>query len=127
MKGLFKYLLGISSLLCLSLAAWAAGETLGSVADNITSNFTQLSKFLSASCYVAGTAMMGIGLFQLKQHKENPTQVAVSKGITTMAISTALLFIPSITQMASYTVFGQSGGSSSGPSGALLVSSSSSS
>lgn len=119
-KGLLKFLLLVSGLSCLSLASWSAGQTIGSIANNITGNLSAVTKFLTAAAYVAGVSFMAVSLFQFKAHKENPTQVPLSKPMMLLGIGAALIFLPTITDTASATLFGQSGGTSSGPSGAIL-------
>ena len=117
-KGLLKFLLIVSGLLCISIAAWS--DNIGTISATIYSNFTNVTKLITSASYVAGVSLMVVSLFQFKQHKENPTQVPLSKPMMLLAMGTALIFIPTITDIASATFFGSEGGSSAGPSGVVV-------
>lgn len=109
----------VSGLLTISVAAWS-GETIGTVAANITGTFTNVTKLLTSAGYVGGVMCMIMAIFQFKQHKENPTQVPLSKPMMILAMGTALIFMPTITDVASATFFGSSGGTSAGPTGSVI-------
>ena len=120
-KGLLKFLLLVSGLLCTSMVAWSApAQNIASVAANITSTFTQVTKLLTSTGYVGGVMLMVVSIFQFKQYKENPTQVPLSKPMMLLAMGTALIFIPTITDIASATFFGSNGGQSAGPGGTII-------
>ena len=94
--------------------------SIGTVASNITANFTALTQLITSFGYVAGVFCMVIAIFQFKQHKENPSQVPLSKPMIILAMATALIFLPSITEMANGTFFGVNGGVVSGPNGYII-------
>ena len=98
-------------------AAAAAGLTLGGMASSITSSFTAVGKFLMGISYVVGIALVLAGLAKLKAHKDSPTQVPASNGIVLILIGASLLFLPTLLNVTSYTMFGPTGGSTAGPSG----------
>ena len=75
---------------------------------------------MTAASYVCGVMLMGTSIFQFKQHKENPSQVPLSKPMMLLAMGTALIFLPTITDIASGTFFGTTGGTSSGPTGTTI-------
>ena len=87
-------------------AANAYSQTLGSVANNITGSLANVAKLIMAGAYVGGTAMFLIALFQFRQHKENPTQVPLSKPMMFLAIAGGLLFLPSVITVTGKTIFG---------------------
>jgi len=118
-KGLLKFLLLVSGLLCTSMAAWSL-QNIGTISSIIYSNFNNVTKLLTSAGYVGGVMLMVIAIFQFKQHKENPTQVPLSKPMMLLAMGTALIFIPTITEIASATFFGSSGGSSAGTTGVII-------
>lgn len=118
-----KFLLIVSGMLCISVAAWSA-QTIGTVASNISGTFTNVTKLLTSAGYVGGVMCLVIAIFQFKQHKENPTQTPLSKPMMILAMGTALIFIPTVTDVASATFFGSSGGTSAGPTGSVIGTSS---
>ena len=81
-------------------------NSLGDVAATVTSSFANLAKMISAISYIAGFAFSIAGVFKLKQHKDNPQQIAVTIGITLIALGIGLIFMPSIFQMGGATLFG---------------------
>ena len=91
--------------------------TLGNMASGITSSFVNITKLVTAGCYVAGLAFSVTAILQFKQHKDNPTQVTIGKPIALVFIAAALLFMPSILSVAGYTMFGTEGGKVSGSKG----------
>lgn len=93
-------------MLCANFHVWAQGQTIGSVASNIRGSITALTKLITASSYVAGSAMFLIAVFQFRQHKENPTQTPLSKPMMFLAIAAALLFFPSLIKVTGGTIFG---------------------
>jgi intracellular multiplication protein IcmD len=94
--------------------------TLGTVASNITANFVALTQLITSFGYVAGVMCMVIAIFQFKQHKENPSQTPLSKPMMILAMATALIFLPSITEIANGTFFGTNGGIVAGPNGYIV-------
>ena len=87
--------------------AYSQATNIGAVASNITSNIQALTQLISAGAYLGGTAMFLIAVFQFRQHKENPTQVPLSKPMMFLAIAGALLFLPTLITVTGATIFGQ--------------------
>lgn len=85
-----------------------ATSTIGDLATNVTKSIGQLTQLVTAGAYVGGTAMFLIAIFQFRQHKENPSQVPLSKPMMFLAIAGALLFLPSLIQVTGQTIFGGS-------------------
>ena len=109
------------SLFLFSGAALAVGGgsdlTIGGMASSITSSFENLSKLITASSYLGGLAFAIGAIMKFKQHKDNPTQIQIGTPIALVFIASALLFLPSILDVASATMFGSSGGTVAGPTG----------
>ncbi|MGH9810113.1 MAG: type IV secretion protein IcmD, partial [Terriglobia bacterium] len=59
-------------------------------------------------------------VMKFKQHKDNPTQIPIGTPIALIFVGAALLFLPSILSIAGATMFGGSGGTTSGPTGTVF-------
>lgn len=115
---MLKLFMALSFLM--SMRCHAELISLGTVAGNITGNFLALSQLITSFGYVAGIMCMVISIFQFKQHKENPSQTPLSKPMVILGMATALIFLPSITEIANVTLFGSNGGIASGPNGYIV-------
>ncbi len=93
-------------MLCASMHIWAQGKNIGTVASNIRGTISAVTKLITATAYVGGSAMFLIAVFQFRQHKENPTQTPLSKPMMFLAIAAALLFFPSLINVTGGTLFG---------------------
>lgn len=93
--------------------------TIGGVASLITHSFTQLAKLITAGSYLAGLGFSIGAIMKFKQHKDNPTQIPVGTPIALLFIAAALLFLPSILDVTSQTMFGGQG-SVAGPLGTVF-------
>lgn len=100
----------------------ATGLTIGGMASSITSSFTSLTKLITAGSYLAGLGFSIGAIMKFKQHKDNPTQIPIGTPIALVFISAALLFLPTILDVAGYTMFGTSGGTVAGPTGSVFQS-----
>lgn len=49
-------------------------QSIGNIAEVITANFSDLSKLLTSSSYLAGLGFSAASIAQFKAHKDNPTQ-----------------------------------------------------
>lgn len=103
-----------------SFDAFAAAQSIGDVATQITSSFEQLTKLITAGSYLAGIAFSIGAIMKFKQHKDNPTQVPIGTPIALVFIAAALLFLPSVLGVAGQTMF--AGGQMSGPQGSVIKS-----
>jgi intracellular multiplication protein IcmD len=117
--------LGLFTLLLLNLVFVADANatttwTIGDVASQITGSFTQLSKLITAGSYLAGLGFSIGAVMKFKQHKDNPTQIPVGTPIALLFIAAALLFLPSILDVTSITMFGTAGGTVAGPTGTIF-------
>lgn len=93
---------------------FSADQNLGSIATNITKNFDALTQLITACSYIAGIGFSVGAIIKFKQHKDNPTQVTIGTPIALVFVAAALLFLPSILNVTSATLFGSSGGSVGG-------------
>ncbi len=100
-------------------AASAGSLTLGGMASSITSSFESLTKLITAASYLAGLGFAIGAIMKFKQHKDNPTQIPIGTPIALVFIAAALLFMPSILDVAGATMFGSSGGEVAGPTGTV--------
>jgi len=93
--------------MCLGTVAFAtsgSGVTIGGIAGNVLSSMPNLAKLITAGAYIAGLGF-GVGaIVQFKAHKDNPTQVQLSKPIALIFVAAALLFIPSVFKSAGTTM-----------------------
>lgn len=123
----FKRLFAWVACIGLMMAAgslFATSITVGNMASSITSSFQDLTKLITGGCYLTGLAFAITAILQFKQHKDNPTQIPIGKPVALVFIAAALLFMPSILQVAGYTMFGSGGGTVAGPSGSVFSTSS---
>lgn len=100
-----------------SLFAAASTDTIGGMASNITASFGSLASLITGGCYLAGLAFAVTAIMKFKQHKDNPTQITIGTPISLVFIAAALLFMPSILDIAGNTMFGVSKAELAGPSG----------
>ena len=103
-----------------ALAGGTADLTVGNMASEITSSFSQLTKLITAGSYLAGLAFSIGAIMKFKQHKDNPTQIPIGTPIALVFIAAALLFLPTILGIAGFTMFGGGGGVVAGPSGSIF-------
>jgi intracellular multiplication protein IcmD len=96
--------------------AMATTGDIGNMASQISSTFSKLSKAITGGSYVAGLAFSIGAIMKFKQHKDNPTQITIGTPISLVFIAAALLFLPTVLDVAGQTMF-TGGGSSAGPGG----------
>ena len=102
-------------------AASDSSLTIGTIAESIKDSFTSLTKLITAGSYLAGLGFSIGAIMKFKQHKDNPTQIPVGTPIALVFIAAALLFLPSILSLAGETMFGDRGGSVTGPAGTVIT------
>jgi len=110
----------ISFLFSTKVFASSSTWTIGDVAQQITGSFTQLTQLITAGSYLAGIGFSIGAIMKFKQHKDNPTQIPVGTPIALLFIAAGLLFLPSILDVTSVTMFGTTGGSVAGPTGIVF-------
>lgn len=107
---------------CVAGEAFAAGETLGTMASTMTATFSSVGKLVTAASYIGGLASSITAILQFKQHKDNPSQTPIGKPIGLVFIGAALLFLPTIFNVVGNTLF-SSGGTTAGATGTEIDSS----
>ncbi len=128
MKTIFQKRFKNASFICMvawiffieSAFAGSSTWTIGDVASQITGSFEQLSKLITAGSYLAGLGFSIGAIMKFKQHKDNPTQIPVGTPIALLFIAGGLLFLPSILDVTSITMFGTTGGTVAGPTGIIF-------
>ncbi|MCD8525204.1 MAG: type IV secretion protein IcmD [Gammaproteobacteria bacterium] len=94
--------------------AYADGSSgsmdLGSVADNVTNTFDSIAKMITAASYIAGLGFAVGAILKFKAHKDNPQQITVGVPIALMFVAAALIFLPSMFEVAGNTLFGSTSG-----------------
>jgi intracellular multiplication protein IcmD len=95
-------------------------NSLGWVAQTVIDSLGSVAQVMSAISYLAGFGFVIAAFFKLKQHKDNPQQIPVTNGLAMLAVGAALVFAPSVFQMAGTTLFG-TGAKTAGVSGITTV------
>jgi hypothetical protein len=86
-------------------------------AETLRNTFDLVSELLVRASLLCGVVFMIIGLMKFKAHKDMPAQIPLSTPIVLMAVGSALLFLPTFSELAGSALFGsmaKSGFSSSG-------------
>lgn len=103
--GLSLFLIGLSSSV---LAQSGGGQDITAMAQQITGEASSIAQLLNVAAYVAGIGFALAGILQFKAHKENPQQTPLSKPVVMILVAAALLFLPTVLQVAGASLFGQS-------------------
>lgn len=85
----------------------AGGQTFGQLANNITNSLQGVSSALAAFCYVAGIAMLIVGILKFKAHKDDPRQTPLSTPVVLWVCAVLFAFAPSVLTTGGVTLFGQ--------------------
>lgn len=88
----------------------AVGATSGvpSGATNVTDAFAGIRQFITSAAYVAGVSLAQSAILSFAAHKDNPTQVPISKGIALLFVATALIYLPAAFASVGGTIYGDS-------------------
>ncbi len=107
-----KVTMAVLSLACMAVGtvALAAGSTtpsgIASVATTATSNLRAVAQLITAASYVAGMAFAVGAIVKFKAHKDNPSQIPIGTPIALLFVGAALIFAPSVFNVAGSTLFG---------------------
>lgn len=109
-----KVTLAVLSLACLTVGTVALAATGGSavpsgiasVADTATRNLRAVAQLITAASYVAGMAFAVGAIVKFKAHKDNPSQIPIGTPIALLFVGAALIFAPSVFNIAGSTLFG---------------------
>jgi hypothetical protein len=98
---------GIASLFFqdLVLATEGSGDLI-SISSTLSSQVQAVAQLLIIISYVAGVGFALAGIIQFKAHKDNPTQVPLSKPIVYLIVGACLLFLPTMISSAGQSIFG---------------------
>lgn len=99
-------MLAVTGISLYSGYAFAAAQTLGQIATTVTTSFGAVAQLITAGAYVAGLGFALASILKFKQHKDNPTQIPIGTPIALLFIAAALIFLPTVFNIAGQTVFG---------------------
>lgn len=102
-------ILSILSLTAIS-PAFAAGETVATVANKVIQSIDSMPGFLSALSYISGIVLGIKGILKLKEHNESKGQVKLVIPIVLIASSAMLLALPTLMTVGIQTVHSGAGG-----------------
>jgi intracellular multiplication protein IcmD len=106
-KGAICLVLAVS---CFYATHAFAQEGLGGVAKSVSESLKAVSGLLGAVSFVAGLGFAIAGILKFKAYKDKAGQIPLSTPIIMMFVAVALLFLPTIINKASQTLFGGEGG-----------------
>ncbi len=95
MKANTKYVIFTLLSFLVNGMAYAQSQTIGSVAETVTSSSGAIVGLVTGFAYLAGVVFAFKAALYFKDHTNNPTQVKLSKPITAMVIASCLLSLPS--------------------------------
>jgi len=114
-RALFKAILFFAVAIGSFYVSFAFAQSgIGGLASNVQKSFGPIAKLITGASFVAGLGFALAAILKFKAHRDNPQQVPVGTPIALMFIAVALLFLPHLFSVAGKTVFGSSGGSSTG-------------
>ena len=82
--------------------------TVQTIASNMTRTVSSVANIISNVALVVGLSLVCASFFKLKQHKDQPTQVPISNGVTLLVIGAALTVFPLLLPTANQAAFGSS-------------------
>lgn len=97
---------GLLLLICQDANA-AGAVTIDTMATTIKKSIETLIEVIKYGAYIAGVGFLVGGILKFKQHKDNPTQVTVGQPIALILIAGALLFMPTLIEVAKTGMFGE--------------------
>lgn len=110
MRALFIAFILLGSMFSGMTYANSTNMDLGTVADNVTNTFDSMAKLITAASYISGLGFAIGSILKFKAHKDNPQQITVGVPIALMFVAAALIFLPSMFQVAGNTLFGSTTG-----------------
>ena len=97
---------GIVLLFLQDLVLAAGAQDLKTISTGLTEQIKAVAQLLIIVSYVAGVGFALAGVIQFKAHKDNPTQVPLSKPIIYLIVGACLLFLPTLISASGKTIFG---------------------
>lgn len=90
--------------IALADAAFAAGSTVNTVAQNIGNNVASLTTLISYAAYIMGGGLGVAGIMKIKGHTDNPGSVPLKDGVARLGAAGGLLTLPFILDAMQNTV-----------------------
>lgn len=107
-KQYFSLFLGLLFTIIFSGSAFAAGDDVNVIAENITESAEILPGLLAAVAYLSGVLIAVSAIFKTIEHVNNPAQTAIRIPAIRFLIGGALFSLPIITEAVSTTINGGS-------------------
>lgn len=109
--------------LLMSSAAQAQVRDLGEIADDLTTQVSQLSTLVSVVSFVLGVAIAIAGLMKFRAHSQNPNDPSnkISTAFVLIFAGAGLVAIPSVLGSGVATIFGDGAQVTDGNSGFRAV------
>lgn len=95
-QGYFKAGVAISAVALTSgpAAAQTNGTDIATIADNMSTQLGAVPTVLSWMAYLCGAGLGMAGVFKLRQHVDNPTQVSMKDGLIRLGAGGGLIALP---------------------------------
>lgn len=123
-RSLFKTIAKIGAVVLgvAAASAFAAASPLylSSIESNLGTTVKSLASILEIISLIAGIGFVMASFFKFHQHKQNPTQVPVSQGVTLLLIGAGLMVFPLLLPTATKAAFGVTAGGMSKTSGGAI-------
>ncbi|MBV53728.1 MAG: type IV secretion protein IcmD [Coxiellaceae bacterium] len=105
----------------LLLGVTYAGDypTISSISTNMQTTIGYVASIITNVALVVGIALICASFFKMKQHKDQPTQVPISNGVTLLVIGAALTIFPLLLPTANQAAFGSGVDTGTVTSGAM--------
>lgn len=98
---------GIGGLLFAGTAMASPAQTVTQISQNVRTSVGVIARMLVTISVMAGIGFIMASFFKFHQHKQNPTQVPLSQGITLVLIGAAMIVFPYLLNPITSAVFGQ--------------------
>lgn len=118
-KRLLVWAIFIGFMVAVEAAFAGGGKSMGDMAKSMTTSLGEVGKMITAASYVGGLGFVIGALMKFKQHKDNPTQVPLGTPMTLLVMAIALLFLPTLLEFSSTTIFGGKA-TTAGPGGTTI-------
>jgi intracellular multiplication protein IcmD len=99
------FILTMTAAFLYATCAFAETSDIGAAAKKLTTTFSDIGKLLVGAAYIAGFGFVIAGIFKFKLAKDSHGQIPFSTPIAIVAVGAALLFLPSLVQIVSQSVF----------------------
>lgn len=93
---------------------------LSTIQANLGTTVKELASILEVISLIAGIGFVMASFFKFHQHKQNPTQVPVSQGVTLLLIGAGLMVFPLLLPTATKAAFGVTAGGMAKTSGSQI-------